>query len=175
MDSKSLQILIHLLKSEVKCLRGAGAFGLSLLGPDAKPALQALSEALGHEKDAEVARAIVFALEDIGLEAAPGLVFGLNHPIPEVRDEAHEALASLALVYRESGQEVAELTQAFAEIAELQDLMTPLSEHLGLPPASPEELLAPVAGERDTFKAVARKRELGNALQATKPGRKRPH
>ncbi len=175
MDSKSLQILIHLLKSEVKCLRGAGAFGLSLLGPDAKPALQALSEALGHEKDAEVARAIVFALEDIGLEAAPGLALGLRHPIAQIRDASSEALSNLAFVYRESGEEVPELTAAFADIPELGDLMTPLGQGLGLPLRSPEELLALLVGERDTFQAVALKRELGNALQAKKPGRKGPH
>lgn len=164
MDSKSLQILIHLLKSEVKCLRGAGAFGLSFLGPDAKPALQALSEALGHEKDAEIARAIVFALEDIGLEAAPGLALGLRHPIAQIRDASSEALSNLAFVYRESGEEVPELTAAFVDIPELRDLMTPLGQGLGLPLRSPEELLALLAGEQDPFQVTALKRELRNAL-----------
>lgn len=175
MDSKSLQILIHLLKSEVKCLRGAGAFGLSLLGPDAKPALQALSEALGHEKDAEIARAIVFALEDIGLEAAPGLALGLRHPIAQIRDASSEALSNLAFVYRESGEEVPELTRAFAKVPELRDLMTPLGQGLGLPLRSPKELLALLAGERDTFRGAALRRELENALRAKKRGKNRPH
>lgn len=138
-DSKSLQLLIDLLKSEVTCLRGAGAFGLSLLGPDAKPALQALSEALGHEKDAEVARAIVFALEDIGLEAAPGLALGLKHPIAQIRDASSEALSNLALVYREGGEEGKEGAALTAicrrEAGKKPDLIPPahftkLCEHL---------------------------------------------
>jgi hypothetical protein len=134
LDPKSLRLLIDLLKSEAACLRGAGAFGLSLLGPDAKPAIQPLAEALRSDRDIDVARTIVFALGDIGLEAAPALVPGLNHPLAEIREEAHEALATLALAYREGGEEVPELTQAFGEIPELRDLMAPLSEHLGLPP-----------------------------------------
>jgi hypothetical protein len=174
-ESKSVRLLIDLLKSEDACLRGAGAFGLSLLGRDARLAVKALAEALAKERDAEVARAIVFALEDIGCEAAPGLVPGLRHPIAEIQDASSEALATLALTYRESGEDVPEMTEAFAAVSELCDLMVPLGEHLGLSPASLEELMTPPAGERDTFKAVARKRELGNALRATKRAKKSPH
>lgn len=174
-EAKSLPLLINLLKSEEASIRGAGAFGLSLLGPDAKPAILALGEALRSEGDTEVARAIVFALSDIGVEAAPALVSGLNHLIVEIRDDAHEAVSTLALTYRESGEEVPELTAAFAEIPELGDPMTTLGQSLGFPPRSPEELVALLAGERDTFQAVALKRELENALRGTKSGRKGPH
>jgi hypothetical protein len=174
-DSKSLQLLIDLLKSEAACLRGAGAFGLSLLGPDAKPAVQALSEALGREDDADVARAIVWAIEDVGLEAAPGLVPGLKHPNAEIREASSEALRTLAMDYRENGVEVSELTAAFALVPELRDLMIPLGEHLGLPPRTVEEVMASPDDGRDTFQAVARKRELANVLKATKSGRKGPH
>lgn len=175
MDSKSLQLLIDLLKSEMACLRGAGAFGLSLLGPDAKPAIQALGEALRREGNTEVAQAMVFALGDVGVEAAPGLVPGLKHPIAEIRDASSEALSTLALVYRESGVEVPELTAAFAKVPELRDLMIPLGEHLGLPPRTVEEVMASPDEGRDTFQVIARKRELENALKATKRGRKGRH
>lgn len=174
-DSKSLRLLLDLLRSEEACLRGAGAFGLSLLGLDARPAIQALGEALRREGNTEVARAMVFALEDIGVEAAPALVPGLRHPIVEIRDDAHEALSTLALAYREGGGDVPELTAAFAEIPELRELMTSVGEALGLPPRSPEELLAHLSGERDTFRAVALKRELEIALRGTKRGKRGPH
>ena len=174
-DSKSLRLLLDLLKSEEACLRGAGAFGLSLLGPDAKPAIQALGEALRREGDTEVARAMVFALGDIGVKAAPALVPGLSHPIAEIRDDAHEALSTLALAYREGGEEVPELTAAFAEIPELRDLMTSVGESLGLPPRSPVQSLTLLSGERDTFRAVRLKRELENALRGTKRGKRGPH
>lgn len=174
-EAKSLQVLIELLKSEAACLRGAGAFGLSLLGPDARPALLALADALRVERVTEVARAIIFALGDIGVEAAPAVVPGLSHRIVEIRWDAREALSTLALDYREAGKDVPELTAAFAELPELRDLMTPLSESLGLPPRSPEELTALLAGESDTFKAVALKRELKEALRATKSGKEGPH
>lgn len=83
-DSKNLQLLTDLLMNEEPCLRGAGAFGLSLAGPKAKPAMGALAKALEREEDTEVAQAIVFALEDIGIDAAPGLVPGLKHPMFEM-------------------------------------------------------------------------------------------
>jgi hypothetical protein len=174
-EAKSLRLLIDMLKSKEACMRGAGAFGLSVLGPYAKPAIEALGDALRLERDAEVARAIIFALGDIGVEATPALVPGLSHPIVEIRDDARETLSTLAFAYREGGKDVPELTAAFAEISELRELMTPLGEHLGLPPRSPDELTALLAGERDTFKAVALKRELLNALRATKKGERGPH
>jgi hypothetical protein len=174
-EAKNLRLLIDLLKSEAACLRGAGAFGLSLLGPDAKQAIPALADALPVEGETEVARAMVFALGDIGVEAAPALASALKHPIEEIREDAQEGLCSLALTYRESGREVPELTAAFAEIPELESLMTPLGESLGLPPRSPGELTNLLAGEQDTFRTVSLKRELGNALQGTKQGKRGPH
>jgi len=48
------------------------------------------------------------------------------------------------------------------------------AEHPRAPKITIEELMASPDDERDTFRVVARKRELENALKATKRGRKGP-
>lgn len=174
-DPTNLQFLVGLLTNEEPCLRGAGAFGLVLAGPEAKSAIAALREALGRENDTEVARMMVYALEDIGVEAAPALVVGLKHPAEEIREASEEALHQLAVLYREGGVEVPELSAAFAESPELRDLMLPLGEHLGLAPRTLDELAAVPDVEGDAFRRAAQKRELANALEAAKKTNKGPH
>jgi HEAT repeat protein len=114
-EGKSVAALVRMLHNPKTAIQIQGAYGLSLLGSDAKTAVPDLTEALNG--DALVRQNAALALGGIGVEAreaVPALTKALHDPEWSVRRQAAIALGQI-------GPEAAPAVPALERLAKDKD------------------------------------------------------